>query len=62
MHKRIRISEIIVLVAFSDQFVNLIKNSTARLRPNNDPEIKHLLRIFIKPQSFSFINIRNLLN
>jgi undecaprenyl-diphosphatase len=46
----------ILLVAFSDQFVNLIKNYTARLRPNNDPEIKHLLRTFIKPQSFSFIS------
>ena len=47
---------LIVLVAFSDQFVNLIKNTTERLRPNNDPEIKHLLRIFIKPQSFSFMS------
>ncbi len=46
----------IVLVAFSDQFVNLIKNTTARLRPNNDPEISHLLRTFIRPQSFSFIS------
>ena len=47
---------LIVLVAFSDQFVNLIKNTTERLRPNNDPEILHLLRTFIKPQSFSFIS------
>ena len=46
----------ILLVAFSDQFVNLIKNSTARLRPNNDPEIKELLRTFIRPQSFSFLS------
>ena len=46
----------ILLVAFSDQFVNLIKNSTARLRPNNDPEIKELLRTFIRPQSFSFVS------
>jgi undecaprenyl-diphosphatase len=46
----------ILLVAFSDQFTNLIKNSVERLRPNNDPEIKHLLRIFIKPQSFSFMS------
>ena len=34
------IFSMILLVAFSDQFVNLIKNSTARLRPNNDPEIE----------------------
>ena len=47
---------LIVLVTFSDQFVNLIKNSTARLRPNNDPEILHLLRTLKSPQSFSFIS------
>ncbi|MCI2228005.1 phosphatase PAP2 family protein [Polaribacter sp. MSW13] len=46
----------ILLVAFSDQFTNLIKNSVERIRPNNDPEIKHLLRTFIKPQSFSFMS------
>jgi undecaprenyl-diphosphatase len=46
----------ILLVAFSDQFTNLIKDSFERLRPNNDPEIEHLLRIFIRPQSFSFIS------
>jgi undecaprenyl-diphosphatase len=46
----------ILLVAFSDQFTNLIKASFARLRPNNDPEIKHLLRLFIHPQSHSFIS------
>ena len=50
------IISMILLVAFSDQFTNLIKNSVERLRPNNDPEIKHLLRIFIKPQSFSFMS------
>ncbi|MGJ8742854.1 phosphatase PAP2 family protein [Polaribacter sp.] len=48
------ILSMILLVAFSDQFTNLIKNSVARLRPNNDPEIKHLLRTLINPQSFSF--------
>ncbi len=46
----------IILVAFSDQFTNLIKNSVQRLRPNNDPEIKHLLRTLINPQSFSFMS------
>ena len=50
------ILSMILLVAFSDQFTNLIKDSVERLRPNNDPEIKHLLRIFIKPQSFSFMS------
>jgi undecaprenyl-diphosphatase len=46
----------ILLVAFSDQFTNLIKDSFERLRPNNDPEIKYLLRIFIRPQGFSFMS------
>lgn len=50
------ILSMIVLVAFSDQFTNFIKNSTQRLRPNNDPEILHLLRTLIKPQSYSFMS------
>lgn len=50
------ILSMIVLVAFSDQFTNFIKSSTARLRPNNDPEIKHLIRNLINPQSHSFIS------
>lgn len=50
------ILSLIILVAFSDQFVNLIKDTVARLRPNNDPEILHLLRTLKSPQSFSFIS------
>jgi undecaprenyl-diphosphatase len=46
----------ILLVAFSDQFTNLIKNSTERLRPNNDPEIKNVLRTLIHPQGYSFMS------
>jgi undecaprenyl-diphosphatase len=46
----------IVLVAFSDQFTNLIKNSTERLRPINDPEIKDFLRTLIHRQSYSFMS------
>ncbi len=46
----------IVLVVFSDQFTNFIKNTVQRLRPNNDPEIKHLLRTLINPQSYSFMS------
>ena len=45
---------VIILVAFSDQFTNFLKDYFQRLRPNNDPEINHLLRNFIQPQSFSF--------
>jgi len=46
----------ILLVGFSDQFTNLIKNSFERLRPNNDPEIKYFLRTLINPQSYSFMS------
>ncbi len=48
------ILSMIVLVAFSDQFTNLIKNTVARLRPNNDVSISSQLRILITPQSYSF--------
>ncbi len=46
----------IVLVAFSDQFTNLIKNTTQRLRPNNDTSINHLLRIVYSPKGYSFMS------
>mgnify|MGYP000448158729 CR=1 FL=1 len=45
---------LILMVAFSDQFTNLIRRTFERLRPNNDPEIKELLRTLIRPQSYSF--------
>ncbi len=45
-----------VLVAFTDQFVNLIKHTFERLRPNNDPAIKGLIRILHTPHSFSFVS------
>ena len=50
------ILSMILLVAFSDQFTNLIKNSVERLRPNNDPEIIGQLRTLINPQSYSFMS------
>ncbi len=45
---------IILLVAFSDQFTNVIRGIFERLRPNNDTSINHLLRTLITPQSYSF--------
>ena len=45
-----------VLVAFTDQFVNLIKHTFERLRPNNDPSVKNLIRIAYAPHSFSFVS------
>ncbi|MFK8061077.1 MAG: phosphatase PAP2 family protein [Polaribacter sp.] len=50
------ILSIILLVVFSDKFTVFVKDNTHRLRPNNDPQIKHLLRTLIKPQSFSFMS------
>jgi undecaprenyl-diphosphatase len=46
----------ILLVAFSDQFTNLIKNSFERLRPNRDPSINYLLRRSINPKGYSFMS------
>jgi len=45
-----------LLVAFSDQFVNLIKDYFGRLRPNNDPTINEIIRILKRPRSFSFVS------
>jgi undecaprenyl-diphosphatase len=45
-----------LLVAFSDQFVNLIKDYFGRLRPNNDPTINEMIRILKRPRSFSFVS------
>jgi len=45
-----------VLIAFTDQFVNLIKHIFGRLRPNNDPSVKNLIRILYSPHSFSFVS------
>jgi len=47
---------IAVLVAFSDQFVNLIKESIARIRPNNDPDLVGKIRALLQPQSKSFVS------
>ena len=45
---------LIFMVAFSDQFTNLIRGIFERLRPNNDTRINHVLRTLITPQSYSF--------
>lgn len=47
---------LVVLVTFSDQLTVFIKDNSHRLRPNNDPEIMHLLRTLISPQSYSFMS------
>jgi len=45
-----------LLVTFSDQFVNFIKDYFGRLRPNNDPSINEIIRILKRPKSFSFVS------
>ncbi|MCF6349827.1 MAG: phosphatase PAP2 family protein [Flavobacteriaceae bacterium] len=45
-----------LLVTFSDQLVNLIKNSVQRLRPNNDPEINEIIRALKHPRGYSFVS------
>ncbi|MCF6297599.1 MAG: phosphatase PAP2 family protein [Flavobacteriaceae bacterium] len=47
---------IALLVAFSDQFVNFIKNSFERLRPCNDPTINELIRIVKRSGGYSFVS------
>lgn len=44
------------LVTFTDQFVNLIKNATHRLRPNMDESLQHIIRIVKNPHSYSFVS------
>lgn len=45
-----------LLVTFSDQFVNFIKDYYGRLRPNNDPSLNEVIRILKRPSSFSFVS------
>lgn len=45
-----------LLVAFTDQFINLFKHVFERLRPNNDPSVKDLIRVLQQPHSFSFVS------
>lgn len=47
---------IAVLILFTDQFTNLVKNSVERLRPCNNPEIKDVIRIVQSRSSFSFFS------
>ncbi len=45
-----------LLVAFTDQFVNLIKNTTERLRPCSDDSINHLIRVVKTSGGYSFVS------
>ncbi len=45
-----------LLVTFTDQFVNLIKNTIGRLRPCSDPSLQDIIRIVKKSGGYSFIS------
>jgi undecaprenyl-diphosphatase len=45
-----------VVVALTDQSVNLIKNTIQRLRPVNEPALEGLMRIVERRRSFSFVS------
>ena len=47
---------IAILIAFTDQATNLVKNSVQRLRPCNNPDIKSIIRIVQQRDSYSFFS------
>ncbi|MFH6943931.1 phosphatase PAP2 family protein [Flavobacterium sp. FlaQc-50] len=47
---------IAILIAFTDQTTNLVKNTVQRLRPCNNPEINTFIRIVQVRKSFSFFS------
>jgi undecaprenyl-diphosphatase len=47
---------VILMIIFTDQFVNLIKNSFQRLRPSNDPQLQNIIRIVKNSQDYSFVS------
>ncbi|MFH7012675.1 phosphatase PAP2 family protein [Flavobacterium sp. FlaQc-52] len=47
---------IAILIAFTDQTTNLVKNTVQRLRPCNNPEINTFIRIVQARKSFSFFS------
>jgi undecaprenyl-diphosphatase len=55
-HALLVVGIIALLVAFTDQTTNLIKNTFQRLRPGSDPELAEFIRAVQKRNSFSFIS------
>ena len=45
-----------VMITFSDQTINLIKNTVQRLRPCNDEELNGLIRVVKDSETFSFFS------
>lgn len=55
-HAVLVILMVAVVVAVTDQSVNLIKNTIQRLRPVNEPALEGLMRIVERRRSFSFVS------
>ena len=47
---------IALLITFTDQLVNLVKETFERLRPNKDPEIREMIRVVKNSGGFSFFS------
>ncbi len=45
-----------VMITFSDQMTNLVKNNVQRLRPCNDIELEGLIRIVRNSETFSYFS------
>lgn len=45
-----------LLIAFTDQFTNFIKDTFQRLRPCNDPQINTIIRIVRDSETYSFFS------
>ena len=45
-----------VMITFSDQITNLVKNNVQRLRPCNDEELTGLIRIVRDSETFSYFS------
>lgn len=45
-----------VMITFTDQFTNLVKNTVQRLRPCNDEELKNIIRLVEVRGSYSYFS------
>lgn len=45
---------IVLIITFSDQIANLVKNAVERTRPNNNNDLKEFIRIILHPTGFGF--------
>nr|WP_255702315.1 phosphatase PAP2 family protein [Flavobacterium sp. SM15] len=55
-HLLLIVLSIAALIAFTDQFTNLVKDNVQRLRPCNDLEIKDVIRIVKCSDTFSYFS------